>query len=102
MNTKTLVYVGAALLAAWFAWRFFVSPTPPPNLDDLDVPPPAVTEPADKPAAGTPDTSKPTPPTSSTNCAEIIKKYERLKFEKEVLGNDYITPSLEMAYRRCT
>lgn len=35
-------------------------------------------------------------------CEEVIRLYERLAYEKKVLGNDYITPELERAYRRCT
>lgn len=92
-DVKTIIYYTLMTLAAIaIGWWLFV--------DKPEKPLPPIT---DEPAVEEKIEEEPKPEVTKPkiDCAAIIREYERLVFERDVLGNDYVTPDLEAKYRSC-
>lgn len=100
MNKTTIAIIAAILLAVYGGVSVLTGKkdaSPPPVISTPVEPAPVEPEPVEPPS------DLPTDPAEKINhCNAVIEKYKRLKFEKDVLGNDYITPRLERQYRECT
>ena len=109
MNKTTIAIIAAVLLALYAGVSALTG-----TVKDETAPPPQIENPiGEQPPVGLPKVEEkadeevpadlPSDPAARINrCNEVIETYRRLKFEKNVLGNDYITPQLERQYRECT